>query len=110
MSPIGQNVVIPNTNRLSEKIPDLNRKNRRQHNSSYYQPQPTVQNHRQHYRNDIIIKQASYQNYYDRGKGVSHGMICSGIPPPEKQATPIIPLEKDSYSRKINQQIHLQIS
>ena len=30
----------------------------------------------------------------------SHGMIIIGIPTPEKQETPNISLEKDSYSRK----------
>ena len=31
-------------------------------------------------------------------KGVSHEIIPSGIPTPEKQATPIIPLERVFYS------------
>ena len=100
VSPIGQNVVIPNTNSFSEKRPDHNRQNRRQHDYSYYQPQPALQNHRHQYHNDRRILQASYKNYYDRDKGVSHGMIGSGKPTPEKQATPIIPFEKESYSRK----------
>ena len=98
--PIGQYIVISNTNGFSEKIPDHNRKNCRQHDSSYYQPQPTVQNHRQKYRNDRRIQQDASKNDYDRDKGVAHGMICSGIPTPENQTTPIIPLEKDSYYRK----------
>ena len=59
-----------------------------------------VQNHRQQYRRDRRIQQDSYQNNYDRKKGVAHGMIHSGITTPEKQSIPIIPLEKDSYSRK----------
>ena len=61
VSPIGQNIVIPNTNRFSEKIQDHNRKNCRQHDSSYYQPQPAVQNHHQQYRNGRRIQQASYK-------------------------------------------------
>ena len=93
----------------SEKIPDHYWKTRRQHNYLYYQIQPAVQNHRQQYRHHRKFKQASYKNDNYRDKGVSHGMIFSGIPTPEKQATPIIPLENDYYSRK-NQQIHLQIS
>ena len=100
MSTIFQNIVIPNTNSFSEKIPNHNRKNCRQHNSLYYQPKPTVKNHCQQYRNDRIIQQTYLQFFYDREKGVSHGMICSGILTPEKQATTIIPLEKDYYSRK----------
>ena len=66
----------------------------------YYQIQNAVQNHRQQYRHERIIQRASYQNDYDREKGVSHGMINSGIPTPEKQATPIVTLENDPYSRK----------
>ena len=100
MSHIGQNIVIPNTNDFSKKILDHNWQNCRQQDSLYYQPQPAVQNHYQQYLNDKIIQQASYKNDYDRYKGVSHGIICSGIPTPEKQATPIIPLENDDYSRK----------
>ena len=82
MSHIGQNIVIPNTNRFSEKRPDNNRQNCRQHDSSYYQPQPAVHNHRQQYRNDRIIEQASYKNDYDMYKGVEYGMIRSAIPAP----------------------------
>ena len=96
----GQHIVITNTNGFSEKIPYHNRKNCRQNDSSYYQPQPTVQNHRQKYRNDRRIQKSYYKNDYDRDKGVAHGMICSVISTPENQATPIIPLEKDSYYRK----------
>ena len=59
-----------------------------------------VQNHRQQYCYDRIIQQYSYKSYYYRDKGVAHGMIHSGIPTPEKQETPIITLEEDSYSRK----------
>ena len=82
MSLIGQNIVIPNTNSFSEKIPDHNRQNRRQHDSLYYQSQPAVQNHRLQYCNDIIIQQASYKNDYDKDKGVAYGMIYSVIPTP----------------------------
>ena len=85
---------------LVKKILYNNRQTRRKHDNSYYQPQPAVQNHRQQYCHDIINQQDSYQKDYDRGKGVAHGMIHSGIPTPGKQATPIILLEKDSYSRK----------
>ena len=70
MSPIGQNIVIPNTNRFSEKIPDHNRKNCRQHDSLYYQPQPVVQNHRQQHSCDRIFQQDSYENNYDMNKGI----------------------------------------
>ena len=82
------------------KTPDHDRKNHKQHYSLYYQLQPAVRNHRQKYRNDRRIQEASYKNDYDTDKGVSHGMIFSGIPTPEKQATPIIPLKNDSDSRK----------
>ena len=47
--------------------------------------------------NDRIIQKYSYKNNYDRDKRVAHGMINSGIPKPEKQATTIIPLENDHY-------------
>ena len=109
-SPIGKNIIIPNKNRSRERIPDHDRKNCRQHDSLYYQPQHGVPNQRQQFLNDRIIQQASYKNDYDGDKGVAYGMISSGIPTPEKQATPIIPLKKDYNSRKKHQQIHLQIS
>ena len=54
VSPIGQNIVIPNTNSFSGKIPDHNRQTCRQH-KSYYQPQPAIQNHFQQYLCDVII-------------------------------------------------------
>ena len=100
VSPIGQDIVIPNTNCFIEKIPDHNQRTRIQHDYSYYQPQPAVQNHRQQFSHDRMIQQASYKNDYYRDEGVAHGMIHSGIPTLEKQATPIIPLENHSYSRK----------
>ena len=74
----------------------------------YYQPQPAVQKYRQQYRHDRKIQQDYYQDEYDRYKGVSHGIIHSGIPTLEKQETPIIKLEKDSYSRK--KHIHIKLS
>ena len=46
VSTIGQNLLIPNTNRFSEKIPDHDQQNHRQHYSSYYQAQPAVKNDR----------------------------------------------------------------
>ena len=98
--PLSKNIVIPNTNCFSEKIPDHNQKTGRQHDYSYYQPQPAVKNHRQQHRHNKIIQQNSYQNDNDRDKGVAHGMIHSVITTPEKESTPIIQLEKDSYSRK----------
>ena len=55
LSPIGQNVVIPNSNCFREERPDHDQKNYRQHNSFYYQPQQAVQNHRQQYFNDRRI-------------------------------------------------------
>ena len=61
-----------------------------------------VHNHRQQYCNDIIIQQAYLQKKYDRDNGISHGMIHSGIPTPEKQATTIIPLEKIIVLEKTN--------
>ena len=82
------------------KKSDHDWKNCRQNYFSYYQPQPAVQNHRQQYRNDRRMEQASHKNNYDGDKGVSHGMICSGIPTPEKQATPIIPLKRILILRK----------
>ena len=100
VSPIGQDIVIPNPNCFIEKIPDHNQKTRIQQDYSYYQPQPAVQNHRQQFSHNRIIQQASYKNDYDRDKGVAHGMIRSGTPTLEKKATPIIPLENNSYSRK----------
>ena len=69
MSPIGQNIVIPKTNRFIEKIPDHNWQYRGQHDSSYYQPQPAIHNQRQQYRHDRIIQQTSSINDYDRYKG-----------------------------------------
>ena len=108
VSPIGQNIVIPNRNCSSEKRAYHNRKSCGQHDSLYYQPRTAIHNHRQQYCHDRRIQQASYKNYYNRDKGVAHGMIYSGIPTPEKQATPIIPLENDSYSRK--KLIHIQLS
>ena len=98
--PLSKNIVISNTNCFSEKIPDHNRKTGRQHDYLYYQPQPSVQNHRKQYRHDRRLQKGSYKNDYDRGKGVAHFMIHSGIPTPKKQATPIIPLKKDYNSRK----------
>ena len=70
VSPIGQNIVIPNTNSFNEKILDHNRKNCRQHDSSYYQPQSAVKNHCKQCCNDRIIQQDSYKNDYDRDKRV----------------------------------------
>ena len=86
VSPIGQNIVIPNTNRFSEKRPDHNRQTCGQHDSSYYQPQPAVQNHCQQHFNNRRIKQAYYKNDYDRDKGVAHVMINSGIPTLERKS------------------------
>ena len=100
MSPIGQNIVIPKTNRFSEKRPDHNQQSRGQHNFLYYQPKPYLHNHIQQYRCDIIIQQSSYKDNYDRDKRVAHGIIHGGMPPPGKQATPIIPLENYYYSIK----------
>ena len=79
MSHIGQNIVIPNKNCFIEKITYHNQKNCIQHDYLYYQPQPAVHNHRQQYRNDRIIEQASYKNDYDMYKGVEYGMIRSAI-------------------------------
>ena len=59
-------------------------------------PQTGVQNHCQQYSNDTTIQRFSLKNDYDREKGVAHGMILSGIPTPEKQATEIILLKQDS--------------
>ena len=83
-SPIGQTIEIQNPNRFREKWPDNDRKNCRQHDYLYYQPQHGVQNHRKRYSNDRIIQRASYKNDYDRNKGVAHGMILSGTHTPEK--------------------------
>ena len=58
-----------------------------------------VQNHRQKYHNNRIFQQASYKTDSDRGKGVAHGMIRSGITTLKKQATLSIPLKKDSNYR-----------
>ena len=55
------------------KGPDHDRQNIRQHDSSYYQPQPGVQNYRQQYHNDKIIRQDSYKNNNDRYKWGSTG-------------------------------------
>ena len=109
-SPIGQNIVIPNTYNYWEKIPDNDWQNRSQHNFSYYQPQPGVQNHRQKYLNDRIVQQTSFKNDYHRYKGVAHGIICSGLPTHEKQPIQIITLKEDYSYRKKHQQIHLQSS
>ena len=98
VSPIGQNIAIPNF--FNWKRPDHNCKSCGQHDYSYYQPQPSIHNHRQKYHNGRRIQQDSSKNDYDRHKGVSHGMIHGGITTPEKHKTPIITLENDSYSRK----------
>ena len=66
----------------------------------YYQLQPGVHNHYQQYDNYRIIQQASYRNDYDRDKGVSYGVIRSGIPTFEKQEIPVIPLKKYYNYRK----------
>ena len=42
VSPIGQSILILNKNQFSVKRPENNQQNCRQHNSSYYQPQPEV--------------------------------------------------------------------
>ena len=91
MSPIGQNIVIPNKNCFREKIPDNDRKNCRQNDSSYHQPQSAVQYRHHQYSNARKVKQYSYKNDYDREKGLAHGMMFSDITTPEKQITPIIP-------------------
>ena len=59
VSPICQNIVIPKTNRFSEKGPDHNRQSCRQHDFLYYQPQPSIHNHSQQYPHYIIVQQAS---------------------------------------------------
>ena len=100
MSPIGQNIVIPKTNRFIEKIPDHNWQYRGQHDSSYYQPQPAIHSPRQQYRHDRIIHQDYPKNDCDREKVGAHGTIHSLMPTPGKHATPIIPLESDYYSRR----------
>ena len=82
----------------AKKRTDHNWKSHRQHDYSYYQTQPSIQDRRQQYLRDIIIQQNSLKNDNNRDKWVSYGMIRSGITTPEKQSTPIIPLEKYSYS------------
>ena len=68
-SPIGRNVVIPQTNIFSERKSVLNCKSFGEHNSSYYQPQPaadssyyqpqpTKYNQHQQYLHDRRTKQA----------------------------------------------------
>ena len=57
-SPIGRNVVIPQKRRFSERKIDHNCKSRGQHNSSYYQPQPSIYNQLQQYHQDRITQQA----------------------------------------------------
>ena len=66
VSPTGQNIVFPKTYRFSKKRPDHNWKSCGQHDYSYYQPQPYIQNHSQHYRYHRRIQQASSKQYYDR--------------------------------------------
>ena len=83
-----------------KKRPDHNWQYREKHYSLYYQPQPSIQNHRQQYRHYRKIKQAYSKNDYDTYKGGAYGMIHSEICTPEKHKTPIIPLGDDSYSRK----------
>ena len=82
LSPIVQNIIIPKTNHFSEKRPDHDWQYRGQHDSLYYQPQPDIHNHRQHYCHDRRIQQSFSQNYYDSDKGEAHGMIHSGITTP----------------------------
>ena len=102
VSPIGQNIVIPNTNCFIKKDQTIIGKivDNTIHN---------IINHNRRYRttvNSIVIieefNKIFYQNDYDTDKGVVHGMTRSEITTPEKLATPIIPLEKDPYSRKKN--------
>ena len=62
----------------------VNCKSRGKPYSLYYQPQPTIYNHRQQYRYDIKIRQDSSKNDYDMDKGDPHGMIHSEISTPKK--------------------------
>ena len=84
MSPIGQNIGIPKTNRFSEKIPDHNWQSHGQHDHLHYQPQHAIHNHSQNYHHDRKIQQSYSKDDYDRDKGGSHGMIHSGVLTPEK--------------------------
>ena len=98
VSPIGQHIVISKKNVLVKK-PDHNWKYCGKQHYSYYQPQLAIHNHLQQYRHYRIIQQYPSKNDYDREKGGAHGIIHSGIPTPEKHATPIIPQENGYYSR-----------
>ena len=85
-SPIGKNIVIPQTNRFIERKTDHNRQYCVKPNSSYYQtkpatyllydqPQPAKCNQRQNYCQDRITQQAFYKNDYDRDKVGKHDNI-----------------------------------
>ena len=62
-----------------------NWQSRGQHDSSYYQPQPTTCNQRQQYHHYRITQQAPFINDYDKGKVVKHGNINIGIPTLDKK-------------------------
>ena len=96
VSPIGKNIVIPQTNRFSERKSDHNRQPPRQHNSfyhqpksapysSYYQPQPAKYNQRQQYFQNRKTQQAYHKNDYNRDKVKKNGDIHSDIPTTEKK-------------------------
>ena len=64
-----------------------------QHDTSYYQPQPPDDyNQRQQYLHHITKQQASYITDYDKGKVDKCGCTNSGIPSPDINQLPIIPL------------------
>ena len=64
--PIGRNIETPQTHRFSERKPDSNWQYSGQHDSSYYQPQPTTYNHRQQYLHDRRTQKFPSRTDYDR--------------------------------------------
>ena len=89
-SPIGINIVIPQTNSFSERKQYHNLKSCGQNNSSSYQPQPSTDslyyqpqfvkyNQHRHYCQDRRTQQGRSKNDYDRYKEGKHENIHSVI-------------------------------
>ena len=83
-SPMVRNIEIPQTHRFIEIKIYHNLQYRGQHDSSYYQPQPTTYNQHQQYRRGRSTQQAVSSNDYGRYKLGKHGSIITIIPSPKK--------------------------
>ena len=105
-SPIGRNIEFPQAHCFSERKPERNWQYRevssstndylRQHDTSYYQPQPAICNQRQRYRHDRTKQQAPFITDYDREKW-KNVVFHSGISSPDIKQSPIIPLGNEPY-------------